>query len=91
MIEEQGVTEISEAVTAYRSVSKSRAFREMERLREKAENDEASRLHNAKRKAAQKEKINIAKKLLKRNLSIEEIAEDTNLTIEEIENLKPLT
>ena len=50
MIEEQGVTEISEVVTAYRKVSKSREFREMERLMEKAEIDEASKLAKATRK-----------------------------------------
>jgi predicted XRE-type DNA-binding protein len=36
----------------------------------------------------QKAKIDIAKKLIKRNLSNEEIAEDTGLTAEQIEQLR---
>ena len=48
MIEGMGVDEISEVVTAYRTLSKSPEFREMERLREKAEFDEASALRHAR-------------------------------------------
>lgn len=38
--------------------------------------------------AKQEEKIEIAKKLIKRNLTNEEIAEDTSLTVEQIEQLR---
>jgi len=49
-IEQLGVTELSEAVNAYRSVTASAEFLEMERLRIKASHDEASALGNAERR-----------------------------------------
>ena len=49
-IEELGVTEMSEAVNAYHSVTTSAEFREIERLRIKASHDEASALGYAERR-----------------------------------------
>ena len=49
-IKELGVTELSEAVNAYHSVTTSEEFREMERLRIKASHDEAQALGNAERR-----------------------------------------
>ena len=49
-IQEQGVTELSEAVEAYHNVTTSAEFREMERMRIKASHDEAQALGNAERR-----------------------------------------
>jgi len=49
-IQELGVTELSEAVNAYHSVTASAEFMEMERLRIKAGHDEAQALHNAEKR-----------------------------------------
>lgn len=54
--------------------------------RAKAKNKEAARIVLIKERLA--EKLEIAKKLIKRNLTNEEIAEDTNLTVEQIEQLR---
>ncbi len=44
--------------------------------------------YTAKLEAKQEEKRSIAKKLIKRNLTNEEIAEDTGLTVEQVEQLR---
>jgi predicted transposase/invertase (TIGR01784 family) len=58
--------------------------------RTKAKNKEAARIVLAKTEqhAKQEEKIEIAKKLIKRKLTNKEIAEDTGLTVEQIEALR---
>ena len=53
----------------------------------KAKNAEIT-AENAGKEGEQKKQIEIAKKLIKRNLSNEEIAEDTGLSLAEIENLR---
>jgi len=70
---------MDEAIVAYRSITATPEFREMERLRSKARHDEAQALWNERRK--------IAKNLLKRNRPIDEIIEDTGLSREEVENI----
>jgi predicted transposase/invertase (TIGR01784 family) len=52
------------------------------------EEDERARLDSAENKGKREEKMEIAKKLIKRNLSNEDIAEDTGLTVEQIEKLR---
>ncbi|MCL2662938.1 MAG: Rpn family recombination-promoting nuclease/putative transposase [Oscillospiraceae bacterium] len=49
-LSELGVTELSEAVNAYHSVTASAEFKEMERLRIKASHDEAQAVGNAERR-----------------------------------------
>jgi predicted transposase/invertase (TIGR01784 family) len=83
-IEALGVQEMSEAITAYRQITVTPEFREMERLRSKARHDEAQALYNAERKKA----FEIAQKMMKRNRPINEIVEDTGLTREEVESLR---
>ena len=79
---------MSQAINAYYTITASSEFREKERLCARARHDEAQALYNAERKGKQKEKIEIAKKLIKRNRSTDEIVEDTGLTYEEVENLR---
>ncbi|MCL2152592.1 MAG: Rpn family recombination-promoting nuclease/putative transposase [Oscillospiraceae bacterium] len=83
-IEAMGVSIMKQAIGAYRTVTATAEFREIERLRSLARNNEASALGNARRK----EKAEIAQKLLNRNRPIEEIVEDTGLTREEIETIR---
>ena len=91
-IKSMEVPEMEQAINAYYTITASSEFREIERLREKARNDEAQALHHAKlegiQQGASERNIEIARKLLKRNRPINEIIEDTGLTFEEVENLR---
>ena len=109
MIDDMGVTELSEAVKAYHNVTLSPEFREMEFIRLA---NEASALHNAEQKGHEKGRkkgrseglkegrkegrseglkeanIKIAHKLKNaKTMTITEIAELTELTVQEIEQL----
>ena len=87
---------MEQAINAYYTITASSEFREIERLREKTRHDEAQALYHAKlegiqegiQKGVEKGKLEIVKKLLKRNRPIDEIIEDTGLTREEIENIR---
>ena len=79
---------MNQAIDAYYSITASSEFREMERLRAKARHDEAQALHNAEDRGIQKGIAEVAQNLLKRNRPIDEIMEDTVLTVEEIGNLR---
>jgi predicted transposase/invertase (TIGR01784 family) len=52
IIEDMGVSFMSETIMAYRHVAASPEFREMERVRSKARHDEAQALYNAKNQGA---------------------------------------
>ena len=82
-IKKMEVPVMSQAINAYYTITASSEFREKERLRAKARHDEAQALYNAEQNA----KIEIARKLLKRNRPIDEIIEDTGLTYKEVESL----
>ena len=75
--------DIIEAIHAYRETIESPEFKEAVRLRERARANEASALANARRK----ERLAIAERLIKRGVPIEEIVEDTGLTLKEVEGL----
>ena len=62
--------------------------REIERLREKARHDEAQALHHAKLEGAAERNVEIARNLLKINLSLDQISKATGLTIAAIEDLR---
>jgi len=49
-IEKLGAPELNQAISAYHSVAASPEFRELERLRAKAQHDEAQALYNERRK-----------------------------------------
>jgi len=99
-IDELGVKTMKEAIEAFRSITATSEFREMERLRSKARHDEAQALHNAEEKGIAKGKaegraegetakaLDIAKNLLLINLPLEEIVTVTGLTHKEIEALR---
>jgi hypothetical protein len=79
---------VSQAIAAYRQITVTEEFRELERLRSKARHDEAQALFNAESKGRREEKFEFARKLLTRNRPTDEIIEDTGLTREEIEDLR---
>jgi len=56
-------------------------------MRDKALRDEQSRLKGAEEEGANKKAISIARKMLKKGKSIEEVVDLTELSIEEIEEL----
>ncbi len=74
---------MSEAIEAYNSITVTPEFKERERLYEKARHDEASALYYAE----QKKSLEIAKKLLDMDISINKIIEATGLTLKEVEVL----
>ena len=85
--------EIKEAVIEVRKLSQDEKLQREAELREKAIMDEKAiyqaGLDNGKEEGrAEGKKIGRAKKILKQNMKIENIAEITGLTIEEIEKLK---
>jgi hypothetical protein len=71
-------------VIKYRELTADERRRDLQERREKARRDQA--MHE--RWAIKQREFEIARKLLKRNRPIEEIIEDTELTLEEIESLK---
>ena len=82
-IQALGVPELTEAITAYHSVAASPEFLELERMRTKAQHDEAQALYNERRK----EKIEIARCMLAEGEHIDKVMRYTGLTRAEIENL----
>ena len=92
--------EIKEAMEDLERLSKIKKLRRIAELKEKAIRDEENGLRHAKeeginiglekgRAIGEKSKqIEIARKLLERNISLEEIQEITSLTKEEIEKIE---
>ncbi|MBD5168930.1 MAG: hypothetical protein HDT20_02215 [Oscillibacter sp.] len=64
------------------------SLNEVERLREKARHDEAQALYHAKQEGISERNIEIARNLLKINLSLDQIAAATGLTGEEVEECR---
>jgi predicted transposase/invertase (TIGR01784 family) len=82
-IENMGVSIMEQAIGAYRSVTATNEFKEVERLRSRARHNEAAALRHARNMT----KLEIAEKLLKINLPIEQIVTVTGLTVNEVEEL----
>ena len=74
-----GVPELTQAINAYHSVSVSSEFQELERMRVKADHDEARALWKAERKKA----FEIAKNLLGIGDSVDKIISVTGLNRKE--------
>jgi dephospho-CoA kinase len=70
ILKEMGAPEMKEAIDAYRHVSASPEFREVERLREKARHDEAQALQNAAHKATLKERKKWEKKIADKDAAL---------------------
>jgi predicted transposase/invertase (TIGR01784 family) len=87
-IERLEVKEMEQAVSAYRQITGSQEYQELERMRDKARHDEAQALGNARRKAQRQEKIETAKRLLALGIPVDLISAGTGLSCEEIESLK---
>ncbi len=82
-IKEMEVPSMNQAINAYYTITASSEFREKERLRAKARHDEAQALYNARRERD----IEIARKALRKNMPIDDIADITGLSREEIADL----
>ena len=70
-IEAMGVSIMKQAIGAYRTVTATAEFREIERLRSRARSNEASALGTARRKAEKAKSISIAKNMVTDNESVE--------------------
>lgn len=76
------------ALNKLKEISADQEMRALYKARQKARHDLASKLQYARREGREEEKIKTAKNLLKMNLTIEQIAQATELNIEEIKKLK---
>ena len=91
MIDDLGVSEISEAITAYRTVTSSEEYQELERLYVKAELDERQRTYNAIKRATAKKDAEIAEKnteIAEKNTEIAEKVKENDELRKQIEALK---
>ena len=79
---------MNKAVSVLNEMSADERARDLFERREKALRDIASMMHDSEQKGRHEQAIETARKLLKRNRLIDEIIEDTGLTLDEIESLK---
>ena len=98
-IKSMEVPEMEQAINAYYTITASPEFQEIERLREKARNDEAQALYHAEQQGIQKgiqqgiqkgaseRNVEIARAMLTEGLRLDTIANCTGLTRQEIEEL----
>jgi hypothetical protein len=84
--EKMGAPVMSEAIVAYRHVTASPEFKEIERIRSKARHDEAQALANERRKAECEKALEIARNALDMKMSTDDIIKLTGLTRKEIES-----
>ena len=75
---------MNEAISAYRTITASPEYREMERLREKAKHDEAQALRAAEIRANAK----VAQRLIRMGLPTQQVVEATELTPQEVESIR---
>jgi predicted transposase/invertase (TIGR01784 family) len=87
-IEALGVQELNQAISAYRTVSASPEFHELERLRSKALHDEAQALKNAARRGRADGMSDVAKNALQMDMPIADIVKLTGLSQAEVEALR---
>jgi len=83
-IELMGGSIMQQAIGAYRQVTATDKFKEIERLRSRARHNEASALRHAKNE----EKTDIARNALQMNMPLEDIVKLTGLTCAEVEALQ---
>ena len=77
-------------------ITSSPEFREVERLREKARHDEAQALYHAEQKGRQEGRqegisernIEIARSMLRKNISTSDISDITGLSYDDVEKLR---
>ena len=80
--------EVKKAVIKFRELTADERTRDLYERRERARRDQAMYLKWERQQGRDERNIEIAKKLLTRNRPVDEIVEDTGLTIEEVESLK---
>ena len=79
--------EVKKAVEVLDEMSRSREERERHEAILKAEFNYNTSMYNVREEGKKEKQIEIAKRLLKKNMSIEEIQEITDLTKDEIEEI----
>jgi predicted transposase/invertase (TIGR01784 family) len=83
-IEKEGGAIMAQAIAAYRHISASEKFKELERIRVRRLQDEASALGNAERKGENRKAIAIAKMMKSENFDVNMITKMTGLTVDDI-------
>ena len=83
-IEALEVPEMNQAITAYKRITVTKEFREMERLREKARHDEASALYNAEKKGEARGEARGEAKTIRAMLTLKLADEDVWQTAQSI-------
>ena len=85
------VSVMSEAISAYRAITASPEYRELERLREKAGHDEAQALLHAKIKGREEGKAEgkaeVIQSFIKMGMPLEQIMRATGMTQKELKTL----
>jgi len=79
---------MEKAIGAYRHVTATDEFKEIERMFSRARHNEAAALRNARTEAEIAKALDIARNLLGMNMPPDQIAAATGLTREEIEGLR---
>jgi hypothetical protein len=79
---------MNQAIEAYRGITASPEFQELERMRSKTRHNEASALANARREGERRAALNAAGNALKLSIPIDGIVKITGLSRKEIENLQ---
>jgi len=86
------VPTMNRAIDAYYTITASTEFQELERLRNKADHDEAQALYHAEQlgeqRGAYRRNVEVAKSLLKIGLPLDQIAEVSGLTLADIKELR---
>lgn len=80
--------EIEETMNELEKISKDKELRRVAELREKAIRDEKNGLRHAKEEGKIEEKIEIAKRMIEKDIDIDTICEVTGLIKEEVLKLK---
>jgi len=83
-IEKMGVNVMKQAIKAYRHVSATSEFKELERLRFLAKSNEASALGNAMRQGMRKNQEETARRMQSMGIDTETIAKSTGLCVDDI-------
>ena len=79
---------MNEAISAYRTITASPEYREMERLREKAKHDEAQALRAAELRGEARGVSKVAQNLIGMGISVQQVAQATGLTPKEVETIR---
>lgn len=83
-IQKMGVPIMEQVIDAYHHVSASDELRELERMRDRARNDEAAAMARSRKEGERNGALKIARNLRAKGMGVDEVAEATGLTVDDI-------